>query len=168
RLRAALLRRALPRALAGADRHPDAVRPAAHAPARRGPSHALLRLGIPRARGASGPLGGLTAWVDAGPADRSEEDADIRAIRLPEAHLALALVGGTWFAFDDDCTHNGCPLADGLLEGATIECECHGSIFDLRTGAVLRGPATEPIGAYRTEIRDGRVVVELLSPRRSG
>ena len=98
------------------------------------------------------------AWVDAGPAEPSEH-GEIRAITAEGRDLAIAFVDNTWLAFDDECTHHACPLRDGVLEGATIECECHGSIFDLRTGAVRRGPATEPIRVHAVEVRDGRVVV---------
>jgi 3-phenylpropionate/trans-cinnamate dioxygenase ferredoxin component len=97
-------------------------------------------------------------WADAGPAEPSE-DGDIRRLRIGDTDAVLAHVDGRWLAFDDECTHHGCPLHDGVLEGATIECECHGSIFDLRTGAAIRGPATEPIRTYPAEIRGGRVVV---------
>jgi nitrite reductase/ring-hydroxylating ferredoxin subunit len=97
-------------------------------------------------------------WIDVGPAEPSEE-GEILHLRTRDADVTVARVGGAWLAFDDECTHHGCPLHDGVLEGATIECECHGSIFDLRTGAVLRGPATEPIRVHAAEIRDGRVVV---------
>jgi nitrite reductase/ring-hydroxylating ferredoxin subunit len=97
-------------------------------------------------------------WIDVGPAEPSE-DGVVMHLRTRDADVTVARVQGGWLAFDDECTHHGCPLHDGVLEGATIECECHGSIFDLGTGAVLRGPATEPIRTYAAEIRDGRVVV---------
>jgi 3-phenylpropionate/trans-cinnamate dioxygenase ferredoxin subunit len=97
-------------------------------------------------------------WIDAGPSEPSD-GAEIREVRAGDEGLAVAFAGGAWLAVDDECTHHGCPLHDGVLEGATIECECHGSIFDLRTGTVLRGPAMQPIRIHPTEIRDGRVVV---------
>jgi 3-phenylpropionate/trans-cinnamate dioxygenase ferredoxin subunit len=101
----------------------------------------------------------VSDWVDAGPAEPSEE-AEVRALDADGRDIAVASVDGSWLAFDDECTHHGCPLRDGVLEGATIECECHGSIFDIRTGGVLRGPATEPIAVHAAEIRDGRVFVK--------
>jgi nitrite reductase/ring-hydroxylating ferredoxin subunit len=88
-------------------------------------------------------------------------DGEIRRMRIGDSDVALASVEGAWLAFDDECTHHACPLHDGVLDGATIECECHGSIFDLRTGEALRGPATEPIRLHATEVRDGRVFVTL-------
>ena len=42
-----------------------------------------------------------------------------------------------------------CPLSGGLLTGTTLMCQCHGSRFDLTTGAVLNGPATEPLHRLR-------------------
>ena len=53
------------------------------------------------------------------------------------------------YAFDDTCTHMGCSLAMGKLDGTTVTCHCHGSQFNVSSGAVLRGPATRafPVGA---------------------
>jgi nitrite reductase/ring-hydroxylating ferredoxin subunit len=118
-------------------------------------------MGVSRALAASGPLGRVIdgRWLDLGPSEPSE-DGKIHRLRIGEVDVAAARVDGEWLAFDNSCTHHGCPLDDGVLEGTTIECECHGSIFDLRTGAVLRGPATEPIRIRVTEIRDGRLVVK--------
>ena len=98
-------------------------------------------------------------WTDAGPGEPSDV-GEIRETRVGNIDVAVTFAGGGWLAFDDECTHHACPLHDGVLEGATIECECHGSIFDLRTGAVLRGPATEPIRVRPVEIRDARLVVK--------
>ena len=41
-----------------------------------------------------------------------------------------------------------CPLSGGLLTGTTITCQCHGSRFDIPTGAVISGPATEALTVY--------------------
>ena len=100
------------------------------------------------------------AWVDGGPAEPRAE-GEVRAFLAGDIHLAVASVKGAWLAFADSCTHHACPLADGSLQGSTIECDCHGSIFDLRTGAVLRGPATDPIAVFPTEVRAGRVGIDL-------
>jgi 3-phenylpropionate/trans-cinnamate dioxygenase ferredoxin component len=32
-------------------------------------------------------------------------------------------------------------------------CQCHGSRFDVTTGAVINGPATEPLHVY--EVQEG-------------
>lgn len=41
----------------------------------------------------------------------------------------------------------------------TVQCPLHGSTFELTSGEVLRGPATEPVPAYETRVVDG--VVEI-------
>ena len=70
------------------------------------------------------PVGGLVA-------------TDVRGTRI-----AVANVGGTYYAFDDACTHAQCSLAEeGELAGTTLTCTCHGSQFDVRTGNVLAPPA---------------------------
>jgi 3-phenylpropionate/trans-cinnamate dioxygenase ferredoxin subunit len=45
----------------------------------------------------------------------------------------------------------------GLLEGTTIMCQCHGSRFELASGAVVNGPATEPLTMYEVQEVDDDV-----------
>jgi len=68
--------------------------------------------------------------------------------------ISIARVKGRLYAFDDlcTCTDPPCPLAGGLLIGTTIMCQCHGSRFDISSGAVRNGPATEPLKRY--EVRE--------------
>lgn len=76
--------------------------------------------------------------------------------------VAVARVDGALYAFGDICTHRGCNLAlGGEIEGTTITCECHGSIFDIRTGEVLGPPATEPIAVYGVREDQGTIQVEV-------
>src|SRR5512133_1630402 len=49
---------------------------------------------------------------------------------------------GVFKAFSSTCTHAACTVT-GVSWG-TINCPCHGSQFDVATGAVVRGPATRP------------------------
>ena len=75
-------------------------------------------------------------------------DGAMQAMEIGGVRVAVARVGGTLHAFQDTCSHRGCSLADGALSGATVTCPCHGSQFDVTTGAVLRGPAREPVQAF--------------------
>ena len=67
-----------------------------------------------------------------------------------KARISVARVDGRLYAFDDicTCTDEGCPLSGGLLTGTTITCQCHGSRFDISSGAVIHGPATEALKVY--------------------
>ena len=75
--------------------------------------------------------------------------------------ITLANVAGTLFAIDDTCTHRGCSLGDGKLDGSTVQCACHGSRFDVTSGAVVRGPAEDPVRSYPVHVANGEVQVDL-------
>jgi len=73
-------------------------------------------------------------------------------VRAGSRRIVLARSAAGWTAFDDRCTHHGGTLADGTLACDTVQCPWHGSQFDVRTGAVLAGPAAEPVGTHRVEV----------------
>jgi len=76
--------------------------------------------------------------------------------------VAVANVGGTYYAFDDACTHEECSLTEqGELAGTTVTCLCHGSEFDVRTGKVLAAPAMLPVKVYRTRVDGDAVQIEV-------
>jgi nitrite reductase/ring-hydroxylating ferredoxin subunit len=60
----------------------------------------------------------------------------------------------TAVAFDAACTHRGCPVK---RQDEDLYCNCHGSRFDARTGAVTEGPASAPLAAFAVAVADGKV-----------
>ncbi|GAA1919010.1 hypothetical protein GCM10009716_29700 [Streptomyces sodiiphilus] len=60
---------------------------------------------------------------------------------------------GDFRAFSAVCTHGGCVLS--RLRELTGDCGCHGSRFDLATGQVLQGPATDPLPPLAVGTDDG-------------
>jgi 3-phenylpropionate/trans-cinnamate dioxygenase ferredoxin subunit len=75
------------------------------------------------------------------------------------ARLLVCNVDGTFYAIDDECTHDGGSLDQGELMGCLIECPRHGARFDVRDGSVKRLPATRPVGSYEARVVDGVVEV---------
>ena len=73
--------------------------------------------------------------------------------------VCLANVKGKYFAVRNACTHLGGPLAQGKLEGQTVECPWHGSRFDLATGEVKRGPAQTPEPVYEVRSEGNSILI---------
>lgn len=97
--------------------------------------------------------------IQVGGADEVGEDS-VKAFEVHGAEVAVARSGGRLFAFSDICTHRGCNLSMGEIDGEEITCECHGSVFNMGTGEVIEGPATEPIETYPVSERDQQILIE--------
>jgi nitrite reductase/ring-hydroxylating ferredoxin subunit len=88
-------------------------------------------------------------------------EGELRAFDLPGVRVAIAHVENELFAFGDECTHEGCSLAEGSLGGQedTVVCPCHESEFDLATGEPMSGPAVDPVPVYPVRERDGWIEI---------
>ena len=75
--------------------------------------------------------------------------------------IAIANADGEFLAFDGICSHAHCALAGGFLDGFTVTCYCHGSMFDAKSGDVLSPPANAPIGVYNTKVEGDDILVEV-------
>jgi len=80
------------------------------------------------------------------------KSGQMRVFKVAGTKVNVTSAGGRLYAFDDTCTHLGCSLAKGHLAGTVVTCACHGSQFDVRTGAVLRGPAEEPVRSRTVQV----------------
>jgi nitrite reductase/ring-hydroxylating ferredoxin subunit len=76
------------------------------------------------------------------------------------APVVVFNVGGSLFAIAAQCTHLGGPLVEGDVSEHRVECPWHGSVFDMETGKVLRGPAETPVQAYRAFMDKEGLVLE--------
>lgn len=81
-------------------------------------------------------------------------------VTVDGAPVAVFNDGGLLFGVAAKCTHVGGPIDKGSVQGTTVTCPWHGSQFDLRTGAVVRGPATQPLKGYRVRAEADGLVVE--------
>ena len=83
----------------------------------------------------------------------------IRKVIDGQAILIVRDDTGVIRAVDDTCTHAQISLADGFIEGRTVECWAHGARFDLATGQALTLPADPPLTTRRIEVHDGMIYV---------
>jgi len=75
----------------------------------------------------------------------------MKLVHVDEERIVVARTESGLKAFSDRCTHKGGPLSDGALICGKVQCPWHGSQFDVATGKVVCGPATEDIQVYPTE-----------------
>jgi nitrite reductase/ring-hydroxylating ferredoxin subunit len=87
-------------------------------------------------------------------------EGEMTAFEVRGTQIAVANVDGKFYAFDDTCTHMRCSLAGGDLEETTVICPCHSSEFDVTSGAVLQGPAQEPVETYETRVEGDSLEVK--------
>ncbi len=101
------------------------------------------------------------------PIARSEEleEGKGRPYRIEGHAIALVRYEGVVHALEDICPHADAPIALGPVENGCIACPWHYAEFDLKTGAVLSGPATEGVSVYPVREEDGIVSVALEALR---
>ena len=100
--------------------------------------------GSPSAAGSEGAEGsggsGSTAF-----ASTSDVPVGSGAVFPDEGLVVTQPTEGEFLGFSITCTHQGCPVDS--VSDAGISCPCHGSIFDLSSGAPTAGPATSALGS---------------------
>lgn len=87
------------------------------------------------------------------------EDGGRLSVVVDDIPALLLRVGDAVYCIEDVCTHDGQPLTDGPLSDCEITCPRHGARFDIRTGAALCMPATEPVRTFDVEIRGEGILV---------
>ena len=103
---------------------------------------------------------GMTIYIDVAGLDEVPEMGVLGAEGPDGKAICLVRFEGRVTAFADECTHQAFPLSAGEVhEDGTLECVWHGARFECLTGAVRRGPATDPPVRYPVRVEGGRVLV---------
>jgi nitrite reductase/ring-hydroxylating ferredoxin subunit/uncharacterized membrane protein len=143
---------------------------------RRGEDGRLLALAGGAALGAAGYLGGNLSfaegvgvnhtvfedgpedWTDVLAADELATDAP-RRVQADGTAVMVVRHGGEVYALSDHCSHLGGPLHEGEIADCAVTCPWHESVFDLRDGSLIHGPAAYPQPAWDVRTRAGRIEV---------
>jgi 3-phenylpropionate/trans-cinnamate dioxygenase ferredoxin subunit len=94
--------------------------------------------------------------------------AENQAQRFVVDGVPVAVVldsAGVVHAIGDTCTHGEISLAEGFVEGETLECWAHGSQFSLVTGKPINLPAYEPVPVFDVQSVDGEIFVDPSSQK---
>jgi nitrite reductase/ring-hydroxylating ferredoxin subunit len=86
-------------------------------------------------------------------------EGEARCVEAQGAAVMVTRRDGAVYALSNHCSHRGGPLHEGGFEGHTVRCPLHGSVFDLRDGALLHGPSAYPQPAWDARVREGRIEV---------
>jgi nitrite reductase/ring-hydroxylating ferredoxin subunit len=89
---------------------------------------------------------------------------EMRVVDVAGTKVNVANAGDQFYAIEDTCTHMGCSLANGELDGTVVTCACHGSQFDVTSGAVVRGPAQRPVRHFLLAVENGQLLAEAPAP----
>jgi len=100
------------------------------------------------------------SYLRACPLDALGEESAIR-VELDGVPVCLVRTEGEVHAVSDVCSHADVSLAEGEVDGLTIECWLHGSRFDLVSGQPTGLPATRPIAVYPVKIEGDDVFVSV-------
>jgi nitrite reductase (NADH) small subunit len=84
----------------------------------------------------------------------------IREVQLGGTTIAVANVGGSFYAINNTCLHRGGPLGQGALEGKVVTCPWHGWQYDVTTGKTTMNP-NAGVPCYPTEVRGEEVFVDV-------
>ena len=85
----------------------------------------------------------------------------VRRFDVEGLPIALYNINGRFYATDDRCSHGEASLAEGMLEGETIECDLHFGAFHVPTGKPVAPPCAVPVKTYAVAEQDGGVLIAL-------
>lgn len=88
-------------------------------------------------------------------------DREPKRIELEGQGVLLFREGNDVYAIGAVCAHAGGPLDEGAFHDTSVQCPWHDSVFDLRDGHIVHGPATQPQPVFDARIRDGQVELRL-------
>ena len=74
--------------------------------------------------------------------------------------IAVANVGGTYFAISNTCAHADGPLGEGSLDGTIVTCPYHGWQYDLRDGVCKTHPNAK-VATFPVQVVGNAVCVQI-------
>lgn len=91
-----------------------------------------------------------------------------KRITVEGTAIALFRRGNQVYAINAVCPHAGGPLEKGMVEGETVQCPWHDSVFDLTDGSIVHGPTAFPVACYEARRRNGKVEIRTRQMEAAG
>src|SRR5215216_267180 len=106
-------------------------------------------------------------WTDVAALDDLADGMPHR-VEADGTPVLLLRQGNRIRAIGATCTHLGGPLDEGPIEGNTVTCPWHGSVFSLENGSLIHGPAMTPVAAYEVRVEGGRIAIHANAEQPGG
>src|SRR3990167_11416885 len=92
---------------------------------------------------------------------RDVPEGELRKVEVGGEPVALFKVEGKIYATTNICTHEACELDENnSINGDVVECTCHGSQFNIKTGENVLPPAAEPLKTYEVSVENDEIFIE--------
>jgi 3-phenylpropionate/trans-cinnamate dioxygenase ferredoxin subunit len=91
-------------------------------------------------------------------------DGELIPVEINGRPVVLVRHAGGFYAVQNNCSHKDFPLSEAGFDprDEVLVCAWHGGCFDLRTGAAVVPPATEPVETFPVRVSaDGWVEIGL-------
>lgn len=77
------------------------------------------------------------------------------------ADILVGNVNGSYFAIGNTCPHAELPIVESRadLDGEDVECEYHGSVFNVTSGEVVNGPAVLKPQIFAVKVEGDDILV---------
>lgn len=89
-------------------------------------------------------------------------EGEMAVVKVKGKNIMLAKVDGQVFAMEEECTHEGGPLHEGILEGYTVTCPWHEGKYDVRDGKA--DPETDWVhdtNSWKVKIDGDDILIDL-------
>ena len=91
-------------------------------------------------------------------------DGELIPVEIDGTPVVLVRHAGEFFAVQNNCSHRDFPLSEAGFDprDEVLVCAWHGGCFDVRSGAAVVLPATDPVETYPVRVSaDGWVEIGL-------
>ena len=79
-----------------------------------------------------------------------------------QTFAVIKLDDGRCSVIDGLCTHGKAHLAEGFVDGTTIECPKHNGRFNVLTGEPFASPVRVATNVYETRVNDDKIEFRLI------
>lgn len=107
----------------------------------------------------TGDPSGFEDWQTAMKDEDLAEDQPVR-VEVSGFPVLLYRHAGEIYAIGAVCGHESGALEQGTFDGLCVTCPIHQSVYDLRDGSVVHGPAVYAEPSFQVRVKDGQVQVK--------